>query len=67
MPGFVVPRDFSSVCPVALSLGSDHGDLRDGTGIPTLSRDNRSSLLLGVPLEAVIQPLYIHEGGVSCE
>ena len=31
-------------CPVALSAGPDHGDLRDGTGIPTLSRDNRPSL-----------------------
>ena len=32
---------------VALSPGPgpDHGVLRDGTGIPTLSRDNRPSLI----------------------
>ena len=51
--GFVVPRDFNrgtaDFCPrpnclVALSPGSDHGYSRDGTGISTLSRDNRPFL-----------------------
>ena len=31
-------------CPVTLSPGPDQGNLRNGTGVPTLSRDNRPSL-----------------------
>ena len=54
-----VPRDTKSagtdrdspVSPVAMSPGSDHGDLRDGTGIPTFSRENRPSLISGIYLE----------------
>ena len=46
-PGPETERDSCPDCPVALSpgLGPDHGDLRDGTGIPTYSRDNRLSLV----------------------
>ena len=40
----LVPRKFV----LALSPGPDHGDLRDGTGIPTLSRDNRPFLTVPV-------------------
>ena len=40
------PGPACPACPVGLSPGPgpDHGDLRDGNGIPTLSRDKRPSL-----------------------
>ena len=40
------PVNFCPDCPVAMSPGPDHEDLRDGIGIPTLSRDNRPSLVI---------------------
>ena len=46
-PTKICPADFcpGPDCHVALSPGPDHGDLRDGTRISILSRDNRLSLL----------------------
>ena len=47
--GILIAGLFRRFCPrpnclVALSPGSDHGYSRDGTGISTLSRDNRPFL-----------------------
>ena len=42
-PCGTVPRKFFSI-PLVPRDQEDHGNLRDGTGIPKLSRDNRPSL-----------------------